>query len=134
VLQPYDRIARIRGFAALAATLLVALRRTMLPRASHPEPRMSVDAATVKRIAHLARLKLSEADVAPLQAELNGIIGWIEQLGEIDTAGVEPMTAVIPIKLAWREDLVIDGDARDKVLANAPGAAHGFFAVPGMIE
>lgn len=95
---------------------------------------MSVDSATVKRIAHLARIKLSEAEVAPLEAELNGIIGWIEQLGEVDTAGVEPMTAVIPIKLAWREDLVIDGDARDAVLSNAPASGYGFFAVPKVIE
>ncbi len=95
---------------------------------------MSVDSATVKRIAHLARIKLSEPEVAPLEAELNGIIGWIAQLGEVDTPGVEPMTAVIPITLAWRDDVVLDGDARDKVLSNAPAQGYGFFAVPKVIE
>ena len=100
---------------------------------------MSVDSATVKRIAHLARIKLSEAEVAPLEAELNGLIGWIEQLGEVDTTGVEPMTAVIPLKLKWRDDVVTDGqdtggDVRDKVLSNAPAAGYGFFAVPKVIE
>ncbi len=95
---------------------------------------MSVDNATVKRIAHLARIKLSEADVAPLAAELSGLIGWIEQLGEVDTKGVEPMTAVIPLTLKWREDVVTDGDVRDKVLSNAPASGYGFFAVPKVIE
>lgn len=95
---------------------------------------MSVDAATVKRIAHLARIRLEEAEVAPLEAELNRILGWIEQLGEVDTQGVEPMTAVIPNTLRWREDAVTDGDIPERVLANAPQPAHGFFAVPKVIE
>ena len=95
---------------------------------------MSVDAATVKRIAHLARIKLDEGEVAPLVGELNGILGWIEQLREVDTAGVEPMTAVIPNILRWREDVVADGGVQAKVLANATDATHGFFAVPKVIE
>ena len=95
---------------------------------------MSVDAATVKRIAHLARIKLNEDEVAPLEAELNRILGWIEQLGEVDTDGVEPMTAVIPNTLRWRADEVTDGNVQDKVLANAPQAEFGFFAVPKVIE
>jgi aspartyl-tRNA(Asn)/glutamyl-tRNA(Gln) amidotransferase subunit C len=95
---------------------------------------MSVDAATVKRIAHLARIKLEDHEVAPLERELNGILSWIEQLGEVDTSGVEPMTAVIPNKLRWREDVVTDGGYPDKVLANAPQAEFGFFAVPKVIE
>lgn len=95
---------------------------------------MSVDAATVKRIAHLARIRLAEGEVAPLVGELNGILGWIEQLREVDTAGVEPMTAVIPNTLRWREDVVSDGGVQADVLANAPEAAHGFFAVPKVIE
>lgn len=95
---------------------------------------MSVDAATVKRIAHLARIRLEEAEVAPLEAELNRILGWIEQLGEVDTAGVEPMAAVIPNSLRWRDDAVTDGDIPERVLANAPQPAHGFFAVPKVIE
>lgn len=95
---------------------------------------MSVDAATVKRIAHLARIKLDDQEVAPLERELNGILNWIEQLGEVDTDGVEPMTAVIPNKLRWREDVVTDGGYPEKVLANAPQAEFGFFAVPKVIE
>ena len=95
---------------------------------------MSVDAATVKRIAHLARIKLTEEEVAPLTGELNQILGWIEQLGEVDTDGVEPMTAVIPNVLRWRDDVVTDGGIQDKVLANAPQAEFGFFAVPKVIE
>jgi aspartyl-tRNA(Asn)/glutamyl-tRNA(Gln) amidotransferase subunit C len=66
--------------------------------------------------------------------ELNNILGWVEQLGEVDVTGVEPMTAVIPNKLRLREDVVTDGNVRDKVLANAPQAEHGFFAVPKVIE
>ena len=95
---------------------------------------MSVDAATVKRIAHLARIKLEDAEVAPLERELNNILSWIEQLAQVDTDGVEPMTAVIPSKLRWREDIVTDGGYPDKVLANAPQAEFGFFAVPKVIE
>ena len=95
---------------------------------------MSVDAATVKRIAHLARIKLDDHEVAPLERELNGILSWIEQLGEVDTDGVEPMTAVIPNTLRWRADEVTDGNVQDKVLANAPQAEFGFFAVPKVIE
>ena len=95
---------------------------------------MSVDAATVKRIAHLARIKLEDAEVAPLERELNNILSWIEQLAQVDTDGVEPMTAVIPNKLRWREDIVTDGGYPDKVLANAPQAEFGFFAVPKVIE
>ena len=95
---------------------------------------MSVVAATVKRIAHLARIKLEDHEVAPLERELNGILSWIEQLGEVDTDGVEPMTAVIPNTLRWRADEVTDGNVQDKVLANAPQAEFGFFAVPKVIE
>ncbi len=95
---------------------------------------MSVNADTVKRIAHLARIKLTEAEVAPLEAELNRILGWVEELSEVDTSNVAPMTAVIPNHLRLREDAVTDGNVRDKVLANAPDAAHGFFTVPKVIE
>ena len=95
---------------------------------------MSVDAATVKRIAHLARIRIEDADVAPLEAELNAIIGWIEQLSEVDTTGIPPMTAVIPNHLKWRDDVVTDGAMQDKVLGNSPDAAFGFYAVPKVIE
>ncbi|MGB7405744.1 MAG: Asp-tRNA(Asn)/Glu-tRNA(Gln) amidotransferase subunit GatC [Pacificimonas sp.] len=95
---------------------------------------MSVDADTVRKIAHLARIKLPEERVAPMTDELNNILGWVEQLGEVDTDGVKPTTAVIPNELRWREDKVTDGDVREKVLANAPKPMHGFFAVPKVIE
>jgi aspartyl-tRNA(Asn)/glutamyl-tRNA(Gln) amidotransferase subunit C len=95
---------------------------------------MSVDAATVKRIAHLARIRLDDGEVAPLEAELNAILAWVEQLREVDTDGVEPMTAVIPNALRWRDDVVDDGGYPDRVLANAPQAEFGFFAVPKVIE
>ncbi|HKR18497.1 Asp-tRNA(Asn)/Glu-tRNA(Gln) amidotransferase subunit GatC [Rhizorhapis sp.] len=95
---------------------------------------MSVDHATVKKIASLARLAISDAEVEALAPELNKILGFVEQLGEVNVSGVEPMTAVIPNKLRLREDVVTDGNVREKVLANAPQAEHGFFAVPKVIE
>jgi aspartyl-tRNA(Asn)/glutamyl-tRNA(Gln) amidotransferase subunit C len=95
---------------------------------------MSVDAATVRKIASLARIATSDAEVEAMVPELNNILGWVEQLGEVDTAGVEPMTAVIPNRLRLRDDVVTDGAIRDQVLANAPQAEHGFFAVPKVIE
>jgi aspartyl-tRNA(Asn)/glutamyl-tRNA(Gln) amidotransferase subunit C len=95
---------------------------------------MSVDATTVRKIASLARLATTEEEVAALVPELNNILGWIEQLGEVDTDGIEPLAAVIPNKLRLRDDAITDGNIRDKVLANAPQAEHGFFAVPKVIE
>ena len=95
---------------------------------------MSVDTATVKKVAALARIAISDADAERLVPELNNILGWIEQLGEVDVTGVEPMTAVIPNHLRLRDDVVTDGNVRDKVLANAPQAEHGFFTVPKVIE
>lgn len=101
--------------------------------AATPKP-MSVDAAITRKIARLSRIGIADAEVEPLAAELNGILGWIEQLAEVDVTGIEPMTAVMPIALRWRDDVVSDGDAAVKVLANAPDARHGFFAVPKVIE
>lgn len=95
---------------------------------------MSVDSSTVKKVASLARIALTDVQADALVPELNSIIGWVEQLGEVDVTGVEPMTAVIPNHLRLRDDVVTDGDIRDKVLANAPQAEHGFFAVPKVIE
>ena len=95
---------------------------------------MSVDTDTVRHIARLARIAVSEAEVAALAPELSNILGWIEQLQEVDVEGVAPMTAVIPNHLRLRDDKVTDGAIRDKVLANAPAAEHGFFAVPKVIE
>lgn len=95
---------------------------------------MSVDTATVRHIAKLARLRMSDAEVEALVPELNNILGWVEQLSEVNTDGVEPLTAVIDQELRLRDDVVTDGNCRDAVLANAPDAQHGFFAVPKVIE
>jgi aspartyl-tRNA(Asn)/glutamyl-tRNA(Gln) amidotransferase subunit C len=95
---------------------------------------MSVDTATVRHIAKLARIAVSDEEAAALEPELNNILGWIEQLQEVDVSGVEPMTAVIPNTLRLRADEVTDGGYRDDVLANAANAEHGFFAVPKVIE
>ncbi len=95
---------------------------------------MSVDKETVKKIASLSRIAVTEAEADALVPELNNILGWVEQLSEVDCSNVEPMTAVIPNKLRLRDDVVTDGNVRDKVLANAPVADHGFFAVPKVIE
>ena len=95
---------------------------------------MSVDTATVRRIAGLARIAVSDAEAEALVPELNNILGWVEQLGEVDTTGVEPLHAVIPNTLRLRDDVVTDGGRRDEVLANAPQPEHGFFAVPKVIE
>lgn len=95
---------------------------------------MSVDTATVKKVASLARIAISDADAERLAPELNNILGWIEQLGEVDTASVDPMTAVIPNTLRLREDVVTEGRQRDAVLQNAPQGEHGFFTVPKVVE
>ncbi len=95
---------------------------------------MSVDTATVRHIARLARIAVTDAEVEALAPELSNILGWVEQLQEVDVSGIEPMTAVIPNKLRLRDDAVTDGGIRDDVLANAPAAEHGFFAVPKVIE
>jgi aspartyl-tRNA(Asn)/glutamyl-tRNA(Gln) amidotransferase subunit C len=100
---------------------------------------MSVDTATVAKIASLARIKVTQEQVEAMVPELNGILAWVEQLGEVDVTGVEPMTAVIPNHLRLREDIVnadplTGGGIRDAVLANAPAAEHGFFGVPKVIE
>ena len=95
---------------------------------------MSVNEQQVRHVAKLARLALSDAEIDKMVPELNNILGWVEQLGEVDTDGVEPLTAVIDLKLRLRDDVVTDGNIRDKVLLNAPDAHHGFFAVPKVIE
>ena len=95
---------------------------------------MSVDAKEVRHVAKLARIAMSDAEVDALVGEFNNILGWVEQLGEVDTDGVEPLASVIDVPLRLRDDVVTDGDCRDAVLANAPDAQHGFFAVPKVIE
>ena len=95
---------------------------------------MSVDQETVAKIANLARIEVSENELESTMGELNNILDWIEQLSEVDTDGVEPMTSVIDAALPRREDKVTDGGYRDQVLKNAPDSEHGFFAVPKVIE
>jgi aspartyl-tRNA(Asn)/glutamyl-tRNA(Gln) amidotransferase subunit C len=95
---------------------------------------MSVTNEQVRHIAQLARIAMSDEEIERLVPELSNILGWVEQLGEVDTDGVEPLTAVIPNEVRLREDRVTDGDRRDDILANAPVAEHGFFAVPKVIE
>jgi aspartyl-tRNA(Asn)/glutamyl-tRNA(Gln) amidotransferase subunit C len=95
---------------------------------------MSVTIEQVRHIARLARIAMSDEEIERLAPELNNILSWVEQLGEVNTDGIEPLTAVIDQKLRLRDDLVTDGNIRDDVLANAPDAQHGFFAVPKVIE
>lgn len=100
---------------------------------------MSVDRKTVAKIANLARIEMDEDALDRMVPEFNNILAWVEQLGEVDTSGVEPMTAVIPQALRLRDDVVdtdplTGGGIRDKVLANAPAPEHGFFGVPKVIE
>ena len=105
---------------------------------------MSLDKDTVARIARLARLKVPEEELAPLAGELSGILSWIEQLNEVDTQGVEPMSSVSDVTLPMRQDKVTDGGVAEKILTNAPGgavyieptdkAAGGFFIVPKVVE
>lgn len=95
---------------------------------------MSIDRDTARRVAHLARIRVAEEELDPLAAELSGILTWIEQLQEVDVEGVEPMSAVNPMPLKRRADEVTEGGIRDRVLANAPDAREGFFAVPKVVE
>ena len=95
---------------------------------------MSVTNEQVRHIARLARIAMSEDELERLVPELNNILGWVEQLGEVNTDGVEPLATVIDQKLRLRDDVVNDGNIRDEILANAPEAQHGFFAVPKVIE
>jgi aspartyl-tRNA(Asn)/glutamyl-tRNA(Gln) amidotransferase subunit C len=95
---------------------------------------MPVSTEQVRHIAKLARIAMSDEEIERLAPELNNILGWVEQLGEVNTDGVEPLTAVIDQKLRLREDVVTEGNIRDEILANAPEAQHGFFAVPKVIE
>ena len=95
---------------------------------------MSVNEQQVRHVARLARLALGDDEIAKMVPELNNILNWVEQLGEVDTDGVEPLTAVIENHLRLRDDVVNDGNCRDDILKNAPDAQHGFFAVPKVIE
>ena len=94
---------------------------------------MSVDQTTVRRIAHLARIAVSDEEVPHLMGEINAILSFVEALGAVDVEGVEPMTSVIPMKLPMREDVVTDGEIVKQVLANAPLTENGFFLVPKVV-
>ncbi|SMX23488.1 Asp-tRNA(Asn)/Glu-tRNA(Gln) amidotransferase subunit GatC [Boseongicola aestuarii] len=95
---------------------------------------MSIDTETARRVAKLARIKVEEADLPALAQDFNRILGFVEQLNEVDIEGVEPMTSVTPMRLKRRADEVTDGDQQNKVLSNAPDAREGFFAVPKVVE
>ena len=95
---------------------------------------MSVDLATVKRVAHLARIALNEGDAERMMGELNGILGFVEQLSEVDVTGVEPMTSVTPMAMKKREDVVTDGGIADDIVKNAPATEDHFFLVPKVVE
>lgn len=95
---------------------------------------MQVDEATVRRIARLARIKISEAEAKGLVTELSGILNWVEQLDEVDTAAVEPMTRVVPIELKKREDVIDDGDIADDIVKNAPLVEDHYFVVSKVVE
>jgi aspartyl-tRNA(Asn)/glutamyl-tRNA(Gln) amidotransferase subunit C len=95
---------------------------------------MSVDKETVKRVARLARIAVSDGEADKLTGDLNTILGFVEQLNEVDVTGVEPMTAVVAMKMKMREDVVTDGEMAGKVLANAPGGDERFFVVPKVVE
>ncbi|MBC7310999.1 MAG: Asp-tRNA(Asn)/Glu-tRNA(Gln) amidotransferase subunit GatC [Rhizobium sp.] len=95
---------------------------------------MSVDLKTVKRVAHLARIALSEDEAERMMGELNGILGFVEQLSEVDVSGVEPMTSVTPMAMKKRQDIVTDGGKADDIVANAPETDRNFFLVPKVVE
>jgi aspartyl-tRNA(Asn)/glutamyl-tRNA(Gln) amidotransferase subunit C len=95
---------------------------------------MSVDAQTVRRIAHLARIAVEEGEVERLRGELNAILAFVEQLQEVDIDGVEPMTSVTPMQMKMRADAVTDGNDAEAVLANAPASENNFFLVPKVVE
>lgn len=96
---------------------------------------MAIDAATVRKVAHLARIKTPEDRLEPLAGELTGILAWIEQLNEVDVEGVEPMTSAVEgLSLPMRDDVVTAGDDPEKVLKNAPKSEDGFFVVPKVVE
>jgi aspartyl-tRNA(Asn)/glutamyl-tRNA(Gln) amidotransferase subunit C len=95
---------------------------------------MSVDEKTVRRIAHLARIAVTDEEVGPLQGELNAILAFVEQLGAVDVTGIEPMTSVTPMRMKKREDVVNDGGRASDIVANAPDTEDHYFLVPKVVE
>ena len=94
----------------------------------------NIDKATVAKIARLSRIKIEDEKLEPLAGELNNILGWVEQLEEVNTDDIQPMSSVVDAKLRWRDDRITDGDKQEAVLKNAPSGEYGFFAVPKVIE
>lgn len=95
---------------------------------------MSVDLTTVKRVARLARIAVSEEDAQRMTGELNAILGFVDQLNEVNVSGVEPMTSVTPMAMKERQDVVTDGSKADDIVANAPETTDNFFLVPKVVE
>lgn len=95
---------------------------------------MSVDTATVKRVAHLARIAVTDAEAERMTGEMNSILDFVEQLNEVDVEGIEPLTAVVPMAMKKREDKVTDGEKADDIVANAPATEEHFFLVPKVVE
>ena len=95
---------------------------------------MSVDAATVRRIAHLARIAVAESEIEHLRGELNAMLAFVEQLSEVDVTGVEPMTSVTPMAMKQRDDIVTDGEMAEDIVRNAPATEDDFFLVPKVVE
>lgn len=130
------------GIEGIVATLVIGCylppefrrERWLPPFQPIRDFRMSVDHATVRKIARLARIKLKDEEVAPLAGELNSILHWIEQLNAVDTSSVDPLASTVNAKLPWRKDVVSDGGYQEKILANAPEGTQGFFAVPKVVE
>src|ERR1700753_3820640 len=124
--------------AVLPATRFACQFAARIARQAPPPTRtrhsMSVDNATVRRIAKLARIALPEERVEPMMAELNGILGWIEQLQEVDVEGIEPMTSVVAQKMRMRDDVVTAGGDAAAIVANAPLTEDNFFVVPKVVE
>jgi aspartyl-tRNA(Asn)/glutamyl-tRNA(Gln) amidotransferase subunit C len=120
---------RLRAAVHPAISALTSMEPNPIKRTG-----MKVDETTVRRIARLARIKVTDEEAKSLEGEITNILEWVEQLGEVDTTSVEPMTRVVPIELKQRHDEVTDGDKADDVVANAPYAEDHYFVVPKVVE
>jgi aspartyl-tRNA(Asn)/glutamyl-tRNA(Gln) amidotransferase subunit C len=122
------------GFAVVAARNAGMLCEPRFATVLIRKPAMSVDSATVRRIAHLARIAVADDEVEALQGELNAILAFVEQLSEVNVDGIEPMTSVIPMEMKKRQDEVTDGGIADDIVRNAPAREDHFFMVPKVVE
>src|SRR5262249_45635574 len=128
---PERRAIALSSQVAVAKAALLGSLSLVRLRSARP---MFVDAATVRRIAHLARIAVAEDEVEHLRGELNAILAFVEQLSEVDVEGVEPMTSIPPMEMKKRPDVVTDGGIPDDIIKNAPAAQDGFFVVPKVVE